>query len=145
MAVERFTRDRIVHFARVVGIAAALGIVIGIVSSLIIGIGVQYLGPLEGYRLGGLVGAVVGGIYGGTSGLGIRGLIIGVLVGLVVGAGIGNAAWNYQLAHAPNPDQSFDPIRFPAIGLDKMLVIGAETGAVVGAIAGAVPANRPAM
>jgi hypothetical protein len=66
MAVERFTRDRIVRYARIVGIAAALGLFIGIVSSLIIGIGVQYLGPLEGYRLGGLVGALVGGIYGGT-------------------------------------------------------------------------------
>ena len=52
---------------------------------------------------------------------------------------------SYQLAHAPNLDQSFDPIRFPAIGLDKMLVIGAEAGAVVGAIAGAVPANRTAI
>jgi hypothetical protein len=67
-----------------------------------------------------------------------------VLVGALVGAGIGNAAWNHQLAGAANPAQSYDPIRFPAIGLDRMLVIGAETGAVVGAIAGSIPGG-PAM
>jgi hypothetical protein len=144
MAVERFTRERIIHFVRVIGIAALLGIVVGTVTSAIIGVGVQYLGPLEGYRLGALVGALIGGVYGGASGLGIRGLIGGVLVGALVGAGIGNAAWNHQLAGAANPDQSYDPIRFPAIGLDRMLVIGAETGAVVGAIAGSIPGG-PAM
>ena len=145
MAVERFTRERIVHFVRVIGIAVLLGAVVGTVSSAVIGVGVQYLGPLEGYRLGALVGALVGGVYGGASGLGIRGLIGGVLVGALVGAGIGNAAWNHQLAGAANPEQSFDPIRFPALGLDRMLVIGAETGAVVGAIAGSIPADRPAV
>ena len=144
MAVERFTRDRIVHFVRIIGIAALLGAVVGTVSSAVIGIGVQYLGPLEGYRLGALVGALVGGVYGGASGLGIRGLIGGVLVGALIGAGIGNAAWNHQLASAANPDQSFDPIRFPALDLGRMLVIGAETGAVVGAIAGAIPGGPAA-
>ncbi len=145
MAVERFTRERIIHYVRVIGIAALLGAVLGTVSSAIIGVGVQYLGPLEGYRLGALVGALVGGVYGGTSGLGIRGFIGGVLVGALVGAGIGDAAWNHQLAGTPNPEQSYYLIRFPAIGLDRILIIGAETGAVVGAIAGAIPADRPAV
>src|SRR5216683_2451894 len=88
MAVERFTRERIIHFVRVIGIAALLGIVVGIVSSAVIGVGVQYLGPLEGYRLGALVGALIGGVYGGASGLGIRGrmLVIGAETGAVVGA-----------------------------------------------------------
>lgn len=143
MIVQRFTRERVVSNFRTVGIAAVLGGLIGLLSSAIVGLGVQYLGPLEGYRLGALLGALVGGVYGGASGLGIRGLIGGVLVGAAVGAGIGNAAWNFQLAGAPDPHNYYDPIRFPAIGLDKILVMGLEIGLVVGAIAGAIPAERP--
>src|SRR5205807_10130170 len=74
VVVQRFTRERIVQAVRVILIATLLGAGVGTISSAIIGVGVQYLGPLEGYRLGALVGSLIGGVYGGTSGLGIRGL-----------------------------------------------------------------------
>jgi hypothetical protein len=139
MAVDRFSRDRIVRYARIVFVAVVLGAAIGSVFSAIVGVGVQFLGPLEGYRLGALVGSFIGGVYGGTSGLGVRGVIGGVVIGSLVGAGIGDAAWNAQLADVPNPSASYDIVKFPAVPLLKVIVLGAATGATVGGIAGAIP------
>ncbi len=141
MAVERFTVPRILSYTRLVITALLIGAAIGVIASAIIGFGVQYLGPLEGYRLGGLVGIFIGGVYGGASGMGVRGAIIGVLIGLVVGAGIGNAAWNAQLAGVQNPGTSYDIVHFPAIPIDKVLVIGVLTGATVGGVVGTLPAD----
>lgn len=144
MAVERFTRERILRYVRVILVAVGLGVMVGVITSAVVGLGVQYLGPLEGYRLGALVGAFIGGVYGGVSGLGIRGVIGGFIVGAIIGAGIGDAAWNDQLANVQNPDNSFSIVHFPAMSFAKMLVLGAVTGALVGGIAGAIPADQKA-
>lgn len=139
VVVERFSRERILRYARIIFIAVVLGAVIGAVFSAVVGVGVQFLGPLEGYRLGALVGTFIGGVYGGTSGLGVRGVIGGVIVGGLVGAGIGDAAWNAQLANVPNPNTSFDILKFPAVPFLNVVILGAATGATVGGIAGAIP------
>jgi len=139
MAVDRFSRERIVRFSRVVFVAVALGALVGAIFSAVVGVGVQFLGPLEGYRLGALVGAFIGGVFGGTSGLGVRGVVGGVIVGGLVGAGIGDAAWNAQLADVTSPSSSFDIVKFPAVPFLKVIVLGAATGATVGGIAGAIP------
>ena len=141
MEVQRFTKERTLRYARVVGIAVVLGSVIGVAAGTLVGVGVQFLGPLEGYRLGALVGVFIGGVYGGTSGLGIRGVLVGGILGGFVGSGIGNASWNAQLADAPNPNHSYDIVRFPAVPLLKVVVMGAVTGALVGGIAGSIPAD----
>ena len=145
MSIERFTRERIVRNMRVVLIAVVLGGLVGVITSAVVGLAVQYLGPLEGYRLGALVGAFIGGVFGGTSGLGLRGLIGGFIVGGLVGAGIGDAAWNDQLANVQSPDNNFSILHFPAMSFGKMIVLGAVTGIVVGGIAGAIPAEQRAV
>jgi hypothetical protein len=52
------------------------------------------------------------------------GVIGGFIVGSLIGAGIGNSAWNAQLAGVPNPEHSYDILRFPAVPLAKVLVLG---------------------
>src|SRR6266542_3930239 len=139
--IERFTRERTMLYSRVIFTAVVVGAAVGAIVAGALGVGVQYLGPLEGYRLGGLVGAFVGSVFGGTSGLGLRGVIGGAILGALVGAGIGNAAWNAQLAEAPH--RKFDEIiTFPALSFEKTVVIGLLTGAAVGGIGGAIPAMR---
>lgn len=145
MAVDRFSRERIVRYGRIVFVAVALGAVVGATFSAVVGVGVQFLGPLEGYRLGALVGSFIGGVFGGTSGLGVRGVIGGVIIGGLVGAGIGDAAWNAQLANVPNPDNSYSIVKFPAVPLLKVIILGAATGATVGGIAGAIPPDNRAV
>src|SRR5574341_2069779 len=141
---DRFTRERTFRYARIILVAVMVGAAVGLVTGTVLGLGIQYLGSLEGYRLGSLTGSFIGAVFGGTSGRGVRGLLAGGIGGALVGAGIGNAAWNAQLADQESLVREYgkwgDAIVFPSLPLLKIVVMGSLIGATVGGIAGAIPA-----
>ena len=55
MVEERFTITRTLRYTRVIAAAVLVGAMVGLISSAVVGVGLQYLGPLQGYSLGALM------------------------------------------------------------------------------------------